>query len=179
VQRGTLLGFAAAGSAGLALLMAACGGSSRPGAAGVGTTTSAATASASPSQQDEALAFSRCMRAHGVPGYPDPDSDGNLPAFDAGVSKQALTAAGGACKRLLSNGGGSGSTQGARQKLAFGLQVARCVRAHGYPTYPDPTGSSQGSGTRFDRTGIDTKSPQFQAAETACETQARTALGLP
>ena len=45
------------------------------------------------------------------------------------------------------------------------------------PDRPDP--SSQGSGTRFDGTGIDTKSPPFQATETACEKQARKALGLP
>ena len=56
------------------------------------------------------------------------------------------------------------------------------MRSHGFPTYPDPTNSSpssQGSGTRFDGTGIDTKSPQFQTAETGCEKQARKALGLP
>ena len=82
------------------------------------------------------------------------------------------------CKHLLPSGGGAG-TQGRQQKLAFALKVARCMRSHGYPTYPDPSASSQGSGTRFDGTGIDTKSPQFQTAETNCEKQARKALGLP
>jgi hypothetical protein len=56
------------------------------------------------------------------------------------------------------------------------------MRSHRFPTYPDPataSPSSQGSGTRFDGTGIDTKSPQFQTAETNCEKQVRKALGLP
>ena len=55
------------------------------------------------------------------------------------------------------------------------------MRAHGFPTYPDPPNaspSSQGSGTRFDGTGINTKSPRFQSAETNCEKLERKALGL-
>jgi hypothetical protein len=71
---------------------------------------------------------------------------------------------------------------GDQLKLAFALQVARCMRSHRFSTYPDPatpSPSSQGSGTRFDGTGIDTKSPQFQTAETNCEKQVRKALGLP
>ena len=74
------------------------------------------------------------------------------------------------------------SAEGDRQKLAFALTVARCMRAHGFPTYPDPAtarSSSQGSGTRFEGTGIDLKSAKFQTAETNCEKQARKALGLP
>jgi len=76
--------------------------------------------------------------------------------------------------------GGAAETQGDKQKLAFALKVARCMRSRGYPTYPDPSPSvsSQGSGTRFAGTGIDTRSPRFQTTETACEKQARKALGL-
>jgi hypothetical protein len=73
-------------------------------------------------------------------------------------------------------------SRGDQQKLAFALKVAKCMRAHAFPTYPDPsnaTASSQGSGTRFDGTGIDIKSPQFQAAEANCEKHAKEALGLP
>ena len=73
-------------------------------------------------------------------------------------------------------------TRGDQTKLALALKIARCMRSHGFTTYPDPTSSSassQGSGTRFAGTGIDTKSPQFQTAEMNCEKQARTALGLP
>ena len=71
---------------------------------------------------------------------------------------------------------------GDRQKLGFALEVARCMRSHGFPAYPDPassSASSQGSGTRFEGTGIDTKSAPFQATETTCEKRSRRALGLP
>jgi hypothetical protein len=123
------------------------------------------------------------MRSHGVPSFPDPDPQGDFPPFDTGVSKQISTAANEACKELLPSGGGSGGgTRGDQQKLAFALQVALCMRSHGFPTYPDPAGStsaSQGSGIRFEGTGIDPKSQRFQSAENSCETHARQALGLP
>ena len=163
--------FGITAAAGLVLLAAACGGS---------------TSSTQSTHVDAALAFSRCMRSHGVPNFPDPDADGNFPALTQqalGVSKQTTLAADEACKRLLpSSGGGDAGTRGDQQKLAFALQVARCMRRRGFPTYPDPvtsSPSSQGSGTRFEGTGIDTKSPRFQTTEPACEKQVRKALGLP
>ena len=152
-------------AAGLVLLAAACGGSS----AGPASSTTTA------------LAFSRCMRSHGVPNFPDPDASGNFPPFTSGSSKETSAAANDACDHLLPSRGGAG-TRGDQQKLAFGLKSARCMRSHGYPSYPDPpnaNASSQGSGTRFEGTGIDTKSPRFQTTEIACEKQTRKVLGLP
>ena len=96
-------------------------------------------------------------------------------------SSPEFPAAEGACMHILQSGGAA-ETQGDKQKLAFALKVARCMRLRGFPNYPYPTTSSpssQGSGTRFEGTGIDTKSPRFQTTETACEKQARKALGLP
>jgi len=154
-----------AGLASITLLVSACGGSP----------SSSSSATSAGSAQQAALAFSRCMRSHGVPSFPDPDSQGQFPAFHTGVSKQTSAAADDACKHLLSSGGGSTATPQQRaQKLAFGLKVAQCVRRHGFPEFPDPTGSSQASPP-----GIDLSSPQFQTAETKCEEQARKALGLP
>jgi hypothetical protein len=164
--------FAIITTAGLALLAAGCGGS----AGGVAASSQSADA-------DTALAFSRCMRTHGVPNFPDPDSQGNFQPFNTSVSKQISAAANDACEHLLpSSVGGGGAARGDQQKVAFGLKSARCMRAHGYPTYPDPPNanvSSQGSGTRFAGTGIDTKSPRFQTREMACEKQTRKALGMP
>jgi hypothetical protein len=54
------------------------------------------------------------------------------------------------------------------------LKVAQWLRRHGFPNFPDPTASGQGLPP-----GIDTNSPQFQAAEANCEKQARKAVGLP
>jgi hypothetical protein len=185
-SRTLLLAFALPGLVGLSLLVAACGDPASPRVAGIGTTTTSATATAANTSASSAgareLVFARCMRSHGVQNFPDPDPQGGFPPFDTGVSKQKSTAANQACKHLLPRTGGGTGSRGDRQKLAFALTVARCMRSRGFPTYPDPTASgaaSQGSGIRFDGTGIDPKSPQFQSAENNCEKHARQALGLP
>jgi hypothetical protein len=76
----------------------ACGGSDSPGAVGCGSPGNSALASA--------VAYSACMRSHGVPNYPDPGSDGNLPKGNAqafGVSNSQYQAAERACRHLLPN----------------------------------------------------------------------------
>jgi hypothetical protein len=49
------------------------------------------------------------------------------------------------------------------------------MRTHGVPTFPDPIVSSRLFG--FSLNGIDPNSPQFQAAQKACES-VRTSAGL-
>jgi hypothetical protein len=167
------------GAAGLALLAAACGSPSSHVAQLGSTTTrtqdsSSSASSAKSASENAGLAFSLCMRSHGVPNFPDPDSQGNFPAFQTGVSKQTSMAADEGCKHLLPRGGSTGTPQQRLEKLAFGLKVARCVRRHGFPTFPDPSSSSQANPP-----GIDLSSPQFQTAEISCEKQVQKALGLP
>ena len=113
------------------------------------------------------------MRRHGVPNFPDPDQQGRFPSFHTGTSKQISARADGVCRHLLPSGG-TGTPQQRAQKFVFALKVARCLRSHGYPTFPDPT--TQGERIPPE---IDTESPQFQSTETNCEQQARKALGLP
>jgi hypothetical protein len=155
--------------AGLSLLASACGGSSSLHAAATATLSSAESA-----HRKEALAYARCMRTHGVPDFPDPDPQGDLPPFRPREAKQIAAAADGACKHLLSSGGNAGPQQ-RQQKLAFGVKVAQCLRAHGYPNFPDPTSLGQQNLPP----GIEVKSPQFQAVEASCEKQAQKALGVP
>lgn len=181
-----LVTFALVGVVCLAQILSACGGSSSPGVAAIGTATtpttaeSTATTSASSgrtTQSTQALAFSRCMRAHGVRNFPDPNGQGSFPPLSQqalGVSKQTSLVAQQACSHLLS-GGGSATPQQRRQKLAFGVKVAQCLRAHGYPNFPDPTGL----GSQALPPGIDSSSPQFQTIEAACEKHAQKALGVP
>jgi len=121
------------------------------------------------------------MRSHGVPSFPDPDSQGNFPpqSSASAQAKRSSFAAQEACKHVLSRGGSAGTPQDGREKSAFALKVARCLRGHGFPNFPDPTVSSQGTSENLGGAGIDPNSPQFQTAETACEQQARKALGLP
>lgn len=115
------------------------------------------------------------MRSHGVPNFPDPNPQGDFPTFHSSVSKQTTNAANDACKHLLSSGGSQATPQQRQDKLAFGVKVAQCLRGHGYPNFPDPTAL----GSQHLPTGVDTNSPQFQAAETGCEKQEQKALGLP
>jgi hypothetical protein len=57
-------------TAALALLAAACGGS--PSSAGSGGSPDGGASASSPS----AVAYSSCLRSHGVPNYPDPGGGG-------------------------------------------------------------------------------------------------------
>jgi hypothetical protein len=145
---------------GIALLTAACGGSSSSSAAG------------GSAQYQKALAYSQCMRSHGVPNFPDPDSQGQFPQIQIGrngVSQQAVQSAQNACRHLLPNGG-TGTAQQQQAKLTQALDFARCMRAHGVPNFPDPTTANGGMG--FNMAGVDTHSPQYQSAQQACRSSA-------
>ena len=136
----------------LALLAVACGGSNSSGAAGGGSPGSSASASA--------VAYSACVRAHGVPNYPDPGSAGNLPKGSAqafGVSNSQYQGAQRACRHLLPNSDtrftaaltqcletGDCPHALVQRALTEGLGFARCMRDHGVPNWPDPTVDSMG-----------------------------------
>jgi len=89
----------------------------------------------------KALAFSRCMRRHGLPNFPDPTSSGAIPK----VSQQELgtprfRAAERACQRLLPAGSDDIFPPGEVQQLLIGmLRFSHCMRSHGVPNWPDPT----------------------------------------
>jgi hypothetical protein len=134
----------------LAVLAAACGGS--PSSTGAPHTGGSAS---SPS----AVAYSVCVRSHGVPEFPDPDSGGSLPKTDAqrlGVSNSQLQAAQRACQHLLPNAdslqqqaqqcflAGNCPQALVQQLLTAGRRFARCMRSHGVPNWPDPSLDSEG-----------------------------------
>jgi hypothetical protein len=138
-RRGCLL---AVGMVIVALLATACShSSSRPGVAHVG---SSANGSGSPSSSApaSALAFSQCMRSHGVRNFPDPDSTGGIPKVSPqqlGVSSAQFDTAESACAHLLQ------PNQAQVQDLLIGMRdFARCMRSHGVPNWPDPTLHSDG-----------------------------------
>ena len=142
-------------TAGFVVLAAACGGSQRNDAAPLGST--------------GAVAFSGCMRANGVPNWPDPDAGGHIPKVSLqqlGVSSSRVASAQGACRHLLPNGGQPPSQAQVQQVKAEGLQFAQCVRAHGVPSFPDPGGDGRIPDPAT--VGIDQGSPRFQAANRAC-----------
>lgn len=126
-------------------LAAACGGNGPSDASGSPTAHGSSTS---------AVAYSACMRVHGVPSYPDPDSSGRLPKGDApqfGVSESRYQAAEQACRPLLPPAesvddqvrectlNGACTPALLQQMMDGGRIFARCMRAHGVPTWPDPT----------------------------------------
>ena len=82
----TLRAAAIVASAGLALLAAACGSSSKFTSASSPTAGKAAPTAGTPAEQaqleNEYLRFARCMRSHGVSAFPDPiTGSGGHPGF--------------------------------------------------------------------------------------------------
>jgi hypothetical protein len=131
----------------LALLAAACAGS--PSSAGPG-----GSANAAGSYVRSAIDYSQCIRSHGVPDYPDPGSNGQLPKGDAqhfGVSAAQYQAAQQACLHLLPTGGSLPQQEHqcmqnsdcppalVQQMMTADTRLARCMRSHGVPNFPDPT----------------------------------------
>jgi hypothetical protein len=159
-------------AAGLAALAAGCGSSPGAHVARLGTTaTKSSDLSAASARGDGAIAFSRCMRAHGVPAYPDPGSDGLLPKKtpqQVGVSPSTFQAAQGACIHLVPNGGQPTQAQ-VQQYRSVMLAYAGCIRAHGVPNMPDP--DSRGHLDIGPGTDVDVNGPQFKAAYQACKSK--------
>lgn len=178
----------------VAILAAGCGGGSKSSVASLGSAGTNAAAATTPSsassgpstssssgggnhltmQLQNGTKFAACMRAHGVPNFPDPSAQGAIQiGSGSGIDPNSPTfqAAQTTCQKLLPNGGQPTPQQQAqmqRQALAFSV----CMRAHGVKDFPDPKFSSGG------RIGITMKagagsdlnpsSPVFQRAQKAC-----------
>ncbi len=167
-------------AAAVALLAAACGGS--PSSAGSGGSPNAGGSANSRT----ALAYSACMRSHGVPRYPDASSSNELasglPKVDPqqlGVSSSQYQAAQAACAHLLPNGGQMTQAQSQRDLRAM-LRFARCMRSHGVPNWPDPTYDSAGWGFNLVHVhGFDPNSPQIDHKMSECSRQLPAGVGVP
>lgn len=173
----------------LALIAAACGGSSENGVASLEDDTEPLAAGDEIAQgednepadeidQDQALLdFTQCMREQGI-DIPDPevDTDGNLRPSrpEPGTFERSeVQAAREACSELL-----DGVTFGFRDRDRTEiedtlLEFAACMRDNGYDM-PDPDfsvesgqGGGPGGGGPFGE--IDRNDPVFQAATEACE----------
>lgn len=117
---------------------AGCGSSASPksGTSSAGSTTSAAVHTTTRlTAQEKAVKFAECMRANGVPHFPDPDPKREF-NFGVDVTPAVFTAAVHACKALEPPGALS-SKRTTRQQSAA-LRFAQCVRGHGVKDFPDP-----------------------------------------
>ena len=149
---------------GCALALAACGSSAKStgGKAGSG-------------QYAQGVRYSDCMRAHGVPSFPDPSPGGGFPLRTSGINEQspAFESAQKACAALEPGGGTPPPIPAAQQ--AGMVAKARCIREHGVPNFPDPTfgPGGEGAGVLFQGNA---SSPAFQHAVKAC---ARVGTNIP
>jgi hypothetical protein len=166
-----------AGAVGTSLVLSACGANaSEVGAAGT-----------TPSSSNSPLGLAKCMRANGVPNFPDPSSSsgGNglsisrqpgsetLTVNGVALSGPAFQTAQKACRKYLPGAGAPLPRPSAQQKQAA-LRFSECMRTHGVPNFPDPTFSGGSVGivlpaTKGSRpTGLNPQSPAFQHAQKAC-----------
>lgn len=153
-----------------ALLAAGCSSSSAgPGVASVGSATPSGTSAPSGSPRDRALAYSQCMRGHGIADFPDPDSNGDLrleahPGSDLDPKSVRFKAAQQACKSLEP----TGSPQDQASARAHALQYSKCMRDHGIKDFPDPNPQGGIQISVAPGGDLDPNSPLFKAADKAC-----------
>lgn len=160
------------------MFLAACGGdSSGPGVAGDGGSSVPAKTVAPGGGKARALAYSKCMRAHGVADFPDPNTSGEIEldanGTGAAPDSPAFQKAAQACKVLQQTLAGSPAQQ--RKNFAQALEFAKCMRTHGvkFPDPPPPGSAPQTqSHSGANNAGPDPSSPQFQKAQTACRSLA-------
>jgi len=173
---------------GLLLLTAACGSgtsssstSSTSGTSSTSSTSSSGTGGVSAAYVSDKLGLARCLRAHGVPNYPDPNASGQEPPG----SKQLIftphgQAAVGACSYW---GNRIHNDVAAQNQAARGeyVRFAHCMRAHGLPNFPDPV-YAEGRVEfvlRASQDGFDPHSPQVLAKAHQCESVLPPGSGLP
>jgi hypothetical protein len=189
--------------AGACVALAGCGGGSKsPAVASVAATTTPSTSARTTSpgrdapksgsnkpgadSANPALAFSRCMRAHGVPNFPDPSPSGGFvfhPGAGFNLSSPAVKAAQAECQKLVGGGPAPGATHPSAAWLAQMVKAARCMRRHGISHFPDPMttvpspsalkdggviSDIEGAVFVFPTATIDPQSPAFVRAAKAC-----------
>jgi hypothetical protein len=132
--------------------------------------------------RDAFLAFSECMRSHGVPTFPDPSPGGGI-HLTSGMNPfaPAFKAARASCQKLLPGGGPGAAHPTAQAKAkARTLKISECMRQHGVSGFLDPTLSPPSNPAGYsileDRGGvvlavpstINPGSPVFKQAAAAC-----------
>ncbi|HUA02470.1 MAG TPA: hypothetical protein VMB27_01130 [Solirubrobacteraceae bacterium] len=164
------------------------GASTTPPTVAVGGSATTTGSSAPDDVASQALAFARCMRASGVPNFPDPAAGGGVLFGTSGLDlgAPAVKAAQAKCRKLLPAGGPpvpGTQTHPTAQTLEKLTRIATCMREHGVPDFPDPRtsvpenpfGPGQGGViTDFDNaillfpSTLNMHSPAYDQATAAC-----------
>jgi hypothetical protein len=159
-------------ASGCAVALAACGGSGSTGYHNPKYPFGAPNVPAS---------LSKCMRANGVSGFPDPRSGPNgggvgfpgglmmssdrIVVFGQSFFGPALVHAEQSCKEYLPPGGPPPGVSESRRVSA--LAAAACMRRHGLSTFPDPTFRNGNQSLNLPP-GLNPDSPAFERAARAC-----------
>ena len=181
----------------LGVTAAACSGGSSPGVASAGDTATTGASNGQSSSGDpgtnnatgtgrsvsglalaggnatQSLAFSQCMRAHGVAHFPDPNAQGLTqisagPSSDLNPNNPTFQKAQNACQSKLPKP----TPAQQAQALQDALKMSQCMRAHGITDFPDP--QSQGGGRislslhGSPGSDLNPNDPAFQRAQKIC-----------
>jgi hypothetical protein len=147
----------------VAASLAACGGSPSKGPA---------------QASSAALRYASCMRSNGVTNYPDPGNNGRPQSLKhINSDSPTFQTAYKACQKYAPNGEGGPPAPSAAE-LHTALAFSQCMRAHGFPQFPDPLTAvpdqpnlTLGQGLYFplnSTTDFQSPSPAFAKAAKAC-----------
>jgi hypothetical protein len=163
--------------AALALLAAGCGGSKSPSVASITTGTSPGAGRQAPSAQQSRAAFATCLGQHGFTASVGSaaaaqgralDIEGVIVTGSVDPSSPQFRAAMGACRKLLPGGGPPSASPAERARWAAAMtRFAACMRTHGVPAFPDPSGN--GTFPIGALQGLGPMSPLVQRAFNACK----------
>jgi len=139
------------------IAIAVLGGAAMAGCGSTGPLSG--TVTNAPGGSNSALRFSECMRANGVPSFPDPGPSGYA---RRGINLQspAAQSATNACTHYLPPSGHSPTVPASVRHQA--LLLANCMRANGVPNFPDP---DKNGDIQFPVTSPIPQSPAFQRAQ--------------
>ena len=119
----------------------------------------------------QALAYTDCMRSHGVPDFPapKPGPDGTL-TFPLNPPAGMLASPGyDAAFRACLKRAVIGARPARYRAIALNaLKQAECMRRHGIASYPSPAALNGGLHVPDTTMILDTHTPQFQGAGKAC-----------
>ncbi|HEX4282929.1 MAG TPA: hypothetical protein VHZ27_19320 [Solirubrobacteraceae bacterium] len=165
----------AAAAIAAASVIAACGSSSSSSSNSSGSSSSSGGSPIQAQIQQEtqdAVRFAGCMRSHGVSNFPDPSTDphafkdaldpttAHSPAFQPAVS---------ACQHLMPRRGQQSQNPPSSQaQITAELAFARCLRGHGFPSFPDPSTTGQLTHEMLANAGINIHQPAVVQAADAC-----------
>ncbi len=152
-------------TAGLGILVTGCGSSPR---------TSSRPSSDRPGVS-QAFQYSECMRAHGVPSFPDPvvrtqpgSQSVAMVVPRTVVASPAFNAARTACQGIMPAPNAAEIAQQQRHEMQGRLAFAQCMRRHGVRSFPDPAADGHLTLAMVHAAGVYVRTPSVLAAAKAC-----------